>query len=142
MSDLRLRRHEVLALHEAAIARFGGARGVRDLGMLESALAQPHQTFGGKELYPTVEEKAARYAFGLCRNHPFVDGNKRVAAACLGAYLRLEGRTFRPSHEGLLSVMLGVAGGSVDYESLLEWVRAETSHEGKGAAKRTGRRSS
>lgn len=99
---------------------------MRDEGLLESALAQPHQTFGGTELYPTVEERAARYAYGICRNHPFLDGNKRVATACLGAYLRLEGRVFRPSHEALLSIMLGVADGSVDYGGLLDWVRSES----------------
>lgn len=127
MSERRLLKTEVLAIHEAAISRFGGLSGMRDEGLLESALAQPHQTFGGVELYPTVEEKAARYAYGICRNHPFLDGNKRVATACLGVYLRLENRIFRPSHEALLSIMRGVADGSVDYDRLLDWVRLESS---------------
>ena len=74
---------------------------------VESALAYPHQTFGAAELYPTVEEKAARYAYGICRSHPLLDGNKRVATACRGVYLSLENRIFRPSHEALLSIMRG-----------------------------------
>lgn len=79
-----LSREDVLAIHSAAIARFGGADGVRDEGMLDSALAQPFQTFGGQELYATVAEKAARYAFGIISDHPFVDGNKRTATAVFG----------------------------------------------------------
>ena len=65
-------------MHAASIQRFGGLPGVRDEGLLESALAQPSQSFGGTELYPTLEEKAARLAFGLAKNHAFLDGNKRV----------------------------------------------------------------
>ncbi len=97
---------------------------MRDEGLLESALAQPHQAFGPIELYPSTVEKAARYAYGICRNHPFIDGNKRVAAACLGAYLRLNGVDFRPAHTDFLRVMLGVADGSISYEQLVAWVRS------------------
>ena len=74
-----------------------------------------------------MEEKAARYAYGICRSHPLLDGNKRVATACRGVYLSLENRIFRPSHEALLSIMRGVADGSVDYDRLLDWVRLESS---------------
>ena len=123
MTSCRLCKDDVLGIHQIAIARFGGLDGVRDEGLLESALAQPHQTFGGVELYPSAEEKAARYAFGICKNHPFLDGNKRVAAACLGTYLRLEGICFRPAHREFLEVMLEVADGSIGYEELLAWVR-------------------
>ena len=80
-----------LAIHSAAVARFGGLDGVRDKGLLESALAQPFQTFGGEELYPTVAQKAARYAYGIASNHPFADGNKRTAFAALDVFLRLNG---------------------------------------------------
>lgn len=126
MSARQLQKADVLAIHETAITMFGGLRGLRDEGMLDSALAQPHQTFGGIELYPTVEEKASRYAYGICQNHPFLDGNKRVATACLGVYLRLEGLRFKPSHDSLVKIMLGVASGVVSYEELLDWVRSET----------------
>jgi death-on-curing protein len=83
---------EALAIHEASLERFGGLPGLRDEGLLESALAQPFQTFGGAELYPTFAEKAARYAYGIARNHPFLDGNKRRH--------RLHGRL--PAHQWIL----------------------------------------
>lgn len=85
----RLGRPEVEAIHNEAISRFGGMPGLRDPGLLDSALAQPFQTFGGVDLYPTLAQKAARYAWGIARNHPFADGNKRTAAACMAAYLRI-----------------------------------------------------
>ena len=112
-------------MHAASIQRFGGLPGVRDEGLLESALAQPSQSFGGTELYPTLEEKAARLAFGLAKNHAFLDGNKRVATACMATFLRLNGHSFRPDAAELLATMLGVASGSVSYEALVAWVRAQ-----------------
>ena len=120
-----LTREEVVAIHAASLERFGGLPGVRDEGLLESAIAQPSQSFGGVELYPTLEEKAARLAFGLAKNHAFLDGNKRVATACMAAVLRMNGRAFRPDAGELLSTMLGVAEGSVTYEALVEWVRVQ-----------------
>ncbi len=120
-----LTKDEVVAIHAASLERFGGLPGVRDEGLLESAIAQPSQSFGGIELYPTLEEKAARLAFGLAKNHAFLDGNKRVATACMAAFLRLNGRAFTPDAVELLSTMLGVADGSVTYEALVEWVRAQ-----------------
>lgn len=120
-----LTRDEVVAIHAASLQRFGGLPGVRDEGLLESAIAQPSQSFGDVELYPTLEEKAARLAFGLAKNHAFLDGNKRVATACMATLLRLNGRAFRPDAGELLSTMLGVADGSVTYEELVEWVRAQ-----------------
>lgn len=113
---------EALSIHEVSLRRFGGLPGLRDEGLLESALAQPFQTFGGAELYPTLAEKAARYAYGIARNHPFLDGNKRAATACMGAFLRVNGFSFRPSADELLETMLGVAAGTVSYEELAEWV--------------------
>ena len=73
-----LTREESLAIHEASLERFGGLPGLRDEGLLESALAQPFQTFGGAELYPTFAEKAARYAYGIARNHPFRRGRDGI----------------------------------------------------------------
>lgn len=113
---------EVLAIHDASLERFGGLPGLRDEGLLESALAQPFQTFGGEELYPSLAEKAARYAYGIAKNHPFLDGNKRTATACMGVFLRLNGFRFKPKANELLTTMLGVASGTVSYEKLVEWV--------------------
>ena len=114
-----------LAIHSAAIARFGGLDGVRDDGLLESALAQPFQTFGGEELYPTLAQKAARYAYGIASNHPFADGNKRTAAAIMGTFLRMNGCCFKPRHDELLATMLGVADGSISFERLTEWLELQ-----------------
>ena len=113
---------DALVIHDASVDRFGGLAGIRDEGLLESALAQPQQTFGGEELYPTLAEKAARYAYGIAMNNPFMDGNKRAAAAYMGAFLRMNGSTFRPRPEELLANVLGVANGTVSCEALAEWV--------------------
>ena len=80
-----------LAIHARSIDRYGGIDGLRDQGLLESAIAQPQQTFDGVELYPSLAEKAARYAYGIIKNHPFADGNKRTGAAMLAVLLRANG---------------------------------------------------
>lgn len=105
---------------------FGGAPGVRDMGLLESALGQPFATFDGIDLYPGVIGKASRLCYGMIADHPFVDGNKRTGAAVLGAYLRTNGVAFSPNHHDFLMTMLSVAEGALDYEGLVEWVRRQT----------------
>ena len=124
MSVLSFSKEEVLAIHAAVIIRFGGLRGLRDEGLLDSALAQPFQTFGGADLYPSAIEKACRYAFGIISDHPFLDGNKRTGAALFGTYLRMSGIDFRPDHAAYLKIILGVADGSVSYDELVEWTRS------------------
>lgn len=124
-STRTLTKDEVIAIHAISLERFGGLPGIRDEGLLDSALAQPLQSFGGIDLYPTLDEKAARLAFGLAKNHAFLDGNKRVATACLSTFLRINGRAFRPSPYELLSTMLGVAEGSVSPGELVGWVQAQ-----------------
>lgn len=124
MSMLSFSKEEVLAIHAAVIMRFGGLRGLRDEGLLDSALAQPFQTFDGADLYPSAIEKACRYAFGIISDHPFLDGNKRTGAALLGTYLRMSGIDFRPDHTAYLKVILGVADGTVSYDSLVEWTKS------------------
>lgn len=124
MSTLAFSRKEVLAIDAATIERFGGLDGLRDEGLLDSALEQPLQTFSGMDLYPSVIEKACRYAFGIVSDHPFLDGNKRTGAALLGAYLRMSGVDFRPGHAAFHKVVLGVADRSVSYDALVEWVKS------------------
>ena len=82
---------DVLRIHQRLVEKFGGTSGVRDLGLLESALSQPQATFSGRLLHATVWEQAAAYLFHLAMNHPFVDGNKRTAFAVMDAFLRLNG---------------------------------------------------
>lgn len=113
----------VISIHAMAVARFGGLDGVRDEGLLESALAQPFQTFDGIELYPSPIEKACRYAFGIISNHPFLDGNKRTGAALLGTYLIMSGIGFKPNHAAFLNTTMGVADGSIGFDELVTWVQ-------------------
>lgn len=114
-----------LAIHELSIHRYGGIEGVRDQGLLESALAQPQQTFDGIELYPSLPEKAARYAFGIVNNHPFADGNKRTGAAVLGVFLRANEVRFKPRLIDMQNVIIAVADGTMDYDALVAWIERE-----------------
>ncbi|WP_139650842.1 type II toxin-antitoxin system death-on-curing family toxin [Raoultibacter phocaeensis] len=115
---------EVIAVHEYLLDQFGGSEGVRDTDLLESALAQPRQTFDGEDLYQTSAEKAARYAFGIVNNHPFVDGNKRTGAACLGMFLRGNDVRFKPRGDDLYRTIIAVADGSLSYNEFVAWVEA------------------
>lgn len=124
MSFPRITRAEAEAIHAASLRMFGGLPGLRDAGALESALAQPFQSFGGEELYPTDAAKAARLAFGIVSGHPFADGNKRAGAALLGASLRMSGHAFAPDHDGFQRAVLAVASGEWGYSELLAWVEA------------------
>ena len=115
---------EVLRLHLRLIEQSGGSPGVRDKGLLESALAQPAAAFGGADLYPTLEEKAAALCFGLVRNHPFVDGNKRIGHAAAVLFLKLNGREFAADVDDAERTILALADGSLSREELTAWVRA------------------
>lgn len=88
---IRLSKPQILLLHEQLIAETGGPSGLRDEGMLDSALNAPFQTFGGEDVYPSLQQKAARLCFGLAKNHPLVDGNKRIGAHVMLVFLALNG---------------------------------------------------
>ena len=88
---IRLSKPQILRLHEQLVAATGGSDGLRDEGMLDSALSAPFQTFGGEDVYPSLQQKAARLCFGLIKNHPFVDGNKRIGAHAMLVFLSLNG---------------------------------------------------
>jgi len=115
---------EVLRLHARIIAASGGADGLRDLGMLESAIGQPRQTFGGEDLYPTLQAKASAIGFSLIANHPFVDGNKRIGHAALEATLMLNGFELAATIDEAEAEILAVASGQRTREQLEEWVTA------------------
>ncbi len=114
---------EVLELHRRILAQSGGAAGLRDLGALESAVAQPRMTFESADLYPGIVEKAAALGFSLIGNHPFVDGNKRVGHAAMEAFLVLNGHEFSATLEESEQVVVGVASGSVSRSDLALWVQ-------------------
>jgi death-on-curing protein len=113
---------EVLLLHARIISETGGSDGLRDLGLLESALGQPRQTFAGEDLYPDVVGKASALGFSLISNHPFVDGNKRIGHAALEAMLMLNGLELRVSVDDAESEILAVAAGDRTREQFHAWV--------------------
>jgi len=113
---------EVVELHRLVVAQAGGAAGLRDLGALESAVAQPRATFAGTELYPSLAEKAAALGYSLALNHPFVDGNKRVAHAALETFLILNGRELAAPVDDAERTMLALAAGALSREEFVAWV--------------------
>jgi death-on-curing protein len=113
---------EVVELHERILAETGGASGIRDLGMLESALAQPRTTFGGADLHPTLTDKAAALGFSLVANHPFIDGNKRVGHAAMEVFLVLNGYEIDAQLDEQERLMLDVASGTADRAKLASWL--------------------
>ena len=104
----------VLHIHDTLIERFGGASGLRDAGLLESALASPQASFGGQRLNTSLAEMASSYLVGLVRNHPFIDGNKRTAYAVTATFLRLNGLRLGLSQAEKFNLVLGVARGHLD----------------------------
>ena len=117
---------EVLELHERILLDSGGARGLRDLGALESCVSQPHATFGGQDLYPDLVSKAASLGFSLVMNHPFLDGNKRVGHAAMEVFLVLNGHEIACDVDGQEDVILRLAAGALSREAFAEWVRKHT----------------
>jgi death-on-curing protein len=117
---------QVLDLHRRQLRLFGGAPGLRDRGALESAVARPQMTFGGEDLYPEIEDKAAALMHSLVMNHPFVDGNKRVGAHACVLLLMANGvePTFSPAE--LTAITLATARGEVRAEALSIWLRQRT----------------
>jgi death-on-curing protein len=112
---------QVLAIHSRQLRRFGGASGLRDEGMLRSALERPRN----KWHYEQAEliELAAAYAFGLAKNHAFVDGNKRIAFLAMAAFLRRNDIGFAPEQAEATAMMLALAAGEVSEQSLARWIR-------------------
>jgi death on curing protein len=104
----------VREIHAEAIASFGGSHGVRDSALLESAVAAPQATFGGKSPYRDLAEVAAAYLFYLCRNHPFIDGNKRAALGSCIVFLRLNAAEPKPDGLEWEELVLSIASGSLD----------------------------
>ncbi len=119
----RLSKEKVLLLHKILTDETGGDPNVRDHGLLDSALASAFGTFGGEELYPTIEEKGARLGFSLISNHAFVDGNKRIGMYVMLVFLELNGAKIRPFVAEVARVGLAVAAGQMKYDDLLAFVR-------------------
>lgn len=114
---------QLLALHAQQLRRYGGGTGLRDRGALESALARPAATFGGEDLYPGIADKAAALMHSLALNHPFVDGNKRVAAFGAIVFAESNGHEFLATPDELVETALAVAEGKMAVEALAIWFR-------------------
>ena len=120
---IRFSKEKVLLLHQLIAQETGGSVGVRDEGLLESALETAFSSVGGQEFYPTKEEKGARIGYSLISNHAFVDGNKRIGVYVMLTFLEVNGIHLDCTNEDVVHIGLSVADGSMDYEALLTWVR-------------------
>ena len=115
---------DVIRVHVDQIARYGGRAGVRDMGLLQSAVAMPRGSFGREWLHRDLFEMAAAYAFHLARNHPFVDGNKRTALACALIFLELNGMSLRDPESRLYEAMMDVTTGNLDKPGFADVLRS------------------
>ncbi len=113
---------EVLETYQRVMQQSGGLVGIRDLGALESAIAQPYMTFGGNELYPSLTEKAAALGFSLIQNHPFADGNKRTGHAAMETFLILNNHSINASTQEQVEIILSVASSKLNREDFTEWL--------------------
>ena len=114
---------EVLAVHRDQIERYGGQMGVRDVGLLESAVAMPRASFGGEMLHQDIFQMAAAYLFHIVQNHPFLDGNKRTGAVAAIVFLTLNDIELEGNEEGLEAITLAVAQGKAGKDEVAEFFR-------------------
>lgn len=118
----KLSKKQILMLHTQLIQQTGGSEGVRDYNLRDSALETPFRSFGGDELYPTIQAKAARLGYGLIKNHCMIDGNKRIGTHAMLVFLALNGIELKYMQKELYETILDVAAGKIEYEDLLQWV--------------------
>ena len=116
-----LRKEMVLGLHAMAVAKFGGSPGLRDEGLLESALDRPRNLFAYGDA-PSVFELAAAYCSGIVKNHPFIDGNKRAGDLAVRAFLRLNGYLYEPEEAEEVVMIVALAAGEIDEDALAAWI--------------------
>lgn len=120
---IKFSKDKVLLLHQLIAQETGGSVGIRDEGLLESALEIAFSSFDGQEFYPTKEEKGARIGHSLISNHAFVDGNKRIGVYVMLTFLEVNGIRLDCTNEEVVHVGLSVADGSMDYDALLLWIK-------------------
>ncbi len=117
-----LSKEQILKIHASLIEATGGSAGIRDEGMLELALNNPFQLFEGKELYPSIQAKAARLCFGLVKNHAMIDGNKRLGTHVMLVFLALNGYELSYSQKELSDVILALASGGIGEKEIFQWI--------------------
>ena len=115
-------KQQLLKMHSDLLAQTGGLDGLRDEGLLESAHAAPFQTYDAQELFRSIQEKAARLAYGLIQNHPFIDGNKRIGTHAMLVLLALNGIELIYTQDELSDIILKIAASTASYEDLLAWI--------------------
>lgn len=119
---IKFSKEKVLLLHKLIAEETGGSIGVRDEGLLESALESAFSGFGGQEFHPSKEEKGARLGYTLISNHAFVDGNKRIGVYIMLTFLEVNGIRLECTNEEIVEIGLSVADGSMGYHELLQWI--------------------
>lgn len=117
---------DVLILHEFSIQDFGGSSGVRDIGLLESAIARPFQTFGGEELYVSPFDKAAALGESLIKNHPFVDGNKRTGVLAIVSFLKEYDINVIADNDSLYQFTILISTGDIKFDEIVQWLKNNT----------------
>ena len=117
-----LSKKQILMLHSQLISQTGGIDGVRDEALLESAVGAPFQSFGDQDIYPSIQQKAARLCFGLVKNHAFLDGNKRIGAHAMLVFLALNKIELRYTQTELSNIILEIASGEKSFDDLLKWI--------------------
>ena len=117
-----LSKRQILMLHQQLVEQTGGSDGIRDDGLLDSALSAPFQSFDNTDVYPSLQQKAARLCFGLVKNHPFVDGNKRIGAHAMLVFLAVNGVELTYTQTELSDIVLQVAASEKEYPDLLDWL--------------------
>jgi death-on-curing protein len=115
---------QVLRIHASMVEVYGGAAGVRDMGLLQSAVAMPQASYGGKTLHPTLFDQAAAYLYHLAQNHPFLDGNKRIGAASTLIFLAMNDVQIADDEDRLVALTMSVASGVAGKNEIAEWLRA------------------
>jgi death-on-curing protein len=117
---------QVLFIHARLLAETGGEHGIRDLGLLQSAVARPQAVFDGNELYPGIHQKAAALLESLINNHPFVDGNKRTGITAAAMFLKINNFSLTASNQEVESFVLSIASGEQTVESITEWLKSHS----------------
>jgi len=119
---IKLIKEQIISMHGLLITESGGMDGIRDEGLLESAMNAPFQTFAGEELYPTVQMKAAVLCYGLVNNHAFIDGNKRIGILAMLVFLEINGMDINSKDEELVDLGLSIASNTVRVEDIIRWI--------------------
>jgi death-on-curing protein len=118
----RIHVDEIISLHSRLISQSGGFDGIRDANLLDLSVNSPYHTFSGQNLYPTIQAMAAHLAFSLIKNHPFIDGNKRIGILAMMVFMKINGLPLVCTDNELETLGWGLADGSIDEPELIEWI--------------------